>query len=79
METLVYRRQYLPIINRDVAVPDLPLDKRLSLADALNTIPGSRVTTFTINRGQRRFQLPDFEREDRFPEDWYAMLRAAAV
>ena len=78
MATLINRRQYLPIINGYVEVPDLDQDKSLTLTDALATISGSKVTRWTINKNQRKFELPTFERSDRFPDDWYAQLRAAA-
>lgn len=75
MATLIDQRTILPIINHFVSVPDEPV-KRINPTTALSLIPGSYIRTF-IN--QQHFVLPDFERAGGYPEDWFALLRAASV
>lgn len=78
MATLISQTTLLPIIDDYVEVPDLGSTLRLSMSDALAAIPGSYISNFTINKQQRFFVLPTFERSTGYTEDWFAILRAAA-
>lgn len=81
--TPVNRRSTLPIIDGFVEVPDLnkQVNLRLALADAITAIPGStvQVNPFITDREQNLYVLPEFDRENQFPEDYYQILRDAAT
>ena len=77
MATLINQATKLPIINGYVSVPDIDGDLRIDISTALETITGSSLSRFIINK-QRFFELPVFKREDGHPEDWYQQLRDAA-
>ena len=53
---------------------------RLLLADALAAVVGSTVliNPFKTDIEQDLFVLPEFDRDDGFPEDFYQILRDAA-
>jgi hypothetical protein len=78
--TPIYRHTKLPIINGFVSVPDNPINKRIDLADALLAVAGStvEVNPFITDNEQRLFVLPSWERDNMFPEDYYAQLRSAS-
>lgn len=80
--TPISRQPKLPIIDGFVVVPDIDRTENLllSLSDALSAIPGSTVliNPFVTDNEQNLYVLPEFDRENRFPEDFYATLRAAA-
>lgn len=78
--TPINRASKLPIINGFVIVPDNPIDKRIRTADALAAIPGSAISRrpFITDNEQDLFLLPEFERDDQFPADYYQILRDAS-
>lgn len=78
--TPIYRQVKLPVINGFVSVPDNPINRRITLTDALLAIAGSTVepSPFLTDDEQQLFVLPSWERENMFPEDYYAQLRAAS-
>lgn len=78
--TPINRASKLPIINGFVIVPDNPIDKRIRLADALAALSGSSVSRnpLVTDSEQDWFNLPEFERENRFPSDFYQTLRDAS-
>ena len=73
--TQINQRTLLPIINEYVIIPDEPINKRISISDAITAVPGS---SFAIFINQKHFVLPTFERSGGYPEDWYAELRTAS-
>lgn len=66
---------FLPIINGFIAVPDIGLNKRLTLTEGLVAVVDS---TFTRMHGRLFFVLPEFNRVNQYPEDWFRILRAAS-
>ena len=73
------QRNFLPIINGFVIVPDLANDVRVALADALTAVENSTITVSFIDRQQRLFVIPDFISNSLYPTDHYAALRAVAA
>ena len=70
----------LPIINGFVAVPDDQIlhPTTLTPAEVLTLIPGStKIKVGQQESDQEFIQLPAFDFAA--PEDWYAVLRAAAA
>ena len=65
----------LPIINGYVAVPDLPRNKRVSLATVLLSIPE---ITRTFKVGQTFIDFPAVTTPNLYSADYFAMLRALA-
>jgi hypothetical protein len=78
--TPINRAPKLPIINGFVVVPDNPIDKRIRTSDALAAISGSSISLrpFITDSEQDLFLLPEFERDNQFPEDYYQILRDAS-
>ena len=75
-------RRKLAVINGFVEIPDGQRTARTALtpSQVLNLIPGAVRTRVGNSQiiDQEWIQLPDFDRSDGYPEDWYAILRAAA-
>jgi len=82
MATVIDRRSQLPIINGFISVPDIGdlVNKRLTIAQALAAIPGStiQINPFVTDIEQRLFVLPEFDRVNQFPLDYFQILRNAA-
>ena len=69
----------LPIINGFVAVPGNEVEHPTTLTpeNVLTLIPGSRVIKIGARKEDAEYvELPEYEFSA--PEDWYAILRAAA-
>lgn len=79
---LINRRSQLPIIDGFVCIPDIGdlTNKRLTIADAIAAIPGStiKINPFVTDVEQSWFVLPEFDRENQFPLDYYQILRDTA-
>ena len=72
-------RRRLPVINGFVAVPDDQIVHPTTLTpqDVLNLIPGSVLVKVGAHESDQQFvELPAFDFAA--PEDYYAILRAAA-
>jgi hypothetical protein len=72
-------RRRLPVINGFVAVPDEQIEHPTTLTpqDVLALIPGSRLVKVGEHETDQQFvELPPFDFAA--PEDYYAILRAAA-
>jgi len=72
-------RRRLPVINGFVAVPDDQIKNPTTLTpqDVLTLIPGSQLIKVGDHETDQQFvELPEFDYAA--PEDYYAILRAAA-
>jgi len=69
----------LPVINGFVSVPDDQIlhPTTLTPANVIALIPGSKLIKVGVHESDQQFvELPPFEFAA--PEDWYAILKAAA-
>jgi hypothetical protein len=74
--TPIDEQVFLAVINGYVAVPNIADNKRLTLAQALAAIPSA---TIQFMLGRTYYVLPSFDRSNQYPEDWFAILDAAAT
>jgi hypothetical protein len=71
--------QRLPIINGFVSIPDgqILYPTKLTSSQVISLIPGSKVVKIGIHKDDADcVELPAYQVSP--PEDWYAILRAAA-
>jgi enoyl-CoA hydratase/carnithine racemase len=72
--TLINQIIRLPVINGDVAVPDIAYNKNITLDEALSVIVGS---SRVVIDNRIYFALPEFERAN-LPDDYFSILREAS-